>query len=221
MGATGLIERLDSMVAARHILTHPFYQDWNAGRLTRDALRDYAAQYYRHVDAFPRYLSAIHSRCEDIETRQILLENLIDEERGEQNHPELWMRFAEELGVSREEVLATVPRQMTSDLVETFMELSRDGSIAAGLAALYVYESQMPKVAQTKIDGLKRFYGVESDDALAFFAIHGEADLNHARAGARLIERVVEKQGHEAEVIEAADRAIGALWSMLDGMQRA
>ncbi len=219
MSATGLIQRLDSMVAARHLLTHPFYQDWSAGRLTQDSLRDYAAQYYRHVEAFPRYVSAMHSRCEDLPTRQALLENLIEEERGDRNHPELWMRFAEGLGVSREEVCASVPRAMTKNLVDTFMTLSREGSIAAGLAALYVYESQMPAVAETKIDGLKRFYGIESDDAVSFFSVHREADVDHAHTGAQIIERLADTPEGEAEVIEAADRAISALWSMLDGMQ--
>lgn len=221
MSATGLIQRLDAMVAARHLLTHPFYQDWSAGRLSQSALRDYAAQYYRHVEAFPRYVSALHSRCEDLATRQALLENLIEEERGDRNHPELWMRFAEGLGVSRDEVRASTPRAMTTELVDTFMQLSRKGSLATGLAALYVYESQMPAVAETKIDGLKRFYGIDSDDAVAFFSVHREADVDHARTGARLIEQLADTPEREAEVMAAADRAIGALWAMLDGMQRA
>jgi pyrroloquinoline-quinone synthase len=220
MIANGLIDRLDSMVAARHLLHHPFYQDWSAGRLSRAALRDYAAQYYRHVEAFPRYLSAIHSRCDDLATRQALLENLIEEERGARNHPELWMRFAQGLGVSREDVRATVPRASTRNLVETFMNLSRDAAPAAGLAALYVYESQMPAVADAKIDGLKRFYGIDNDDAIAFFSVHREADADHARTGAALIEKLANTPEGEAAVITAADRAIDALCTMLDGIER-
>ena len=220
MNAQGLIDRLDSMVAARHLLQHPFYQDWSAGRLSRAALRDYAAQYYRHVEAFPRYLSAIHSRCDDLATRQALLENLIEEERGPRNHPELWMRFAEGLGVSRDEVRSTAPRAGTRHLVETFINLSRDAAPAAGLAALYVYESQMPAVADAKIDGLKRFYGIDSDDAVAFFSVHREADADHARTGAMLIEKIANTPEGEAAVITAADRAIGALYTMLDGIER-
>ena len=62
-----------------HLLKHPFYQiHWNEGKLTRDIIRDYAEQYYQHVKAFPRYISATHSICNDIEKRRILLENLQD-----------------------------------------------------------------------------------------------------------------------------------------------
>jgi pyrroloquinoline-quinone synthase len=220
MGVNRIIAELDSMVSARHLLQHPFYREWTAGTLSRAALRDYAAQYYRHVAAFPRYLSAIHARCDDLPTRQALLENLIEEERGDRNHPELWMRFAEGVGVAREEVWDAIPHPATRELVATFAGLSQSGTLAAGLAALYVYESQMPAVAEAKIDGLKRFYGITDENALAFFSVHREADVEHARTGAALIEQRATTAPEQAAVAAAAEQALGALWAMLDGVRR-
>ena len=69
------------------MLNHPFYKSWNDGKLTREIIKDYAEQYYQHVKAFPRYISATHSLCEDIEKRKILLENLQDEENRDKDHP--------------------------------------------------------------------------------------------------------------------------------------
>jgi pyrroloquinoline-quinone synthase len=218
MRVNGIIGELDSIVAAHHLLQHPFYQAWTAGTLSRSALREYARQYYRHVEAFPRYLSALHSRCDDRATRQAMLENLIEEERGERNHPELWMRFAERVGVTRGEVEQCVPLATTADLVETFFRLSREAPIAAGLAALYVYESQMPAVAEAKIAGLERFYGITDEKAFAFFSVHREADTEHARVGAALIEKMVQAPTERSAVLDAANDAVGALWSMLDGV---
>jgi pyrroloquinoline-quinone synthase len=215
----GLIARLDAMIAERHLLVHPFYQDWSAGRLSLETLREYAAQYYRHVEAFPRYLSAIHSRCDDLGARQALLENLIEEERGADNHPELWLRFGEGLGIARERVIASTPTPATRDLVDTFKRLAHDAPVAAGLAALYVYEAQIPAVAATKIDGLKRYYGVTDARTLAFFTAHQEADVYHARTGAELIERLAPDAASAVAVVEAADAAIAALWAMLDGVR--
>ena len=220
MNSESIVARLDSMVAARHLLQHPFYQEWTAGQLSRSSLRDYAAQYYRHVAAFPRYLSAIHSRCDDLATRQALLENLIEEERGERNHPELWMRFAEGVGATREEVRQAAPRETTRNLVDTYTRLTRDRPLEAGLAALYVYEAQMPAVAATKIDGLKQFYGITDEAALSFFSVHREADVEHARTGAALIERGASTPERCEAVVAAADEALGALWTMLDGIPR-
>ncbi|HLW70157.1 MAG TPA: CADD family putative folate metabolism protein [Candidatus Binataceae bacterium] len=216
----GIIAELDRIVAGRHLLQHPFYREWTAGTLELDALREYARQYYRHVEAFPRYLSAIHSRCDDLGTRQALLENLIEEERGERNHPELWTRFAQAFGVTRDELSKSAPLPTTENLVETFYRLSRNTPIAAGLAALYAYESQMPTIADAKIDGLRRFYGVTDEDAYSFFSVHREADADHARTGGALIEKLVETSNDRDAVIAAARAAVDALWTMLDGIHR-
>jgi pyrroloquinoline-quinone synthase len=210
-------QALDRMVEERSLLKHPFYLEWTRGTLERERLRNYAIQYYRHVEAFPRYLSAIHSRCADIVTRQALLENLIEEERGDRNHPELWLRFAEGLGVSRDRVLNAAPLAASS-LVDTFAYLTRDRPIEAGLAALYVYESQIPAIAKAKIDGLARFYGIADERSLSFFKVHEEADVWHAQTGARLIEDYAARNGSADAVLDAGRKALDALWGMLDAV---
>jgi pyrroloquinoline-quinone synthase len=213
-----VIERLNSIVASKSLLKHPFYQAWTAGELPLERLRSYAVRYYPHVAAFPRYLSALHSRCDDIATRQSLLENLIEEERGAENHPELWLRFAESLGASREEVLSATPVAAATSLICVYRDLTNNASIAAGLAALYAYESQIPAVAAAKIEGLRRFYGFENDRGLEFFRVHEQADVYHARTGAEMIEHHCASSADVTAVIDSADRSLDALWWMLDAM---
>src|SRR5438552_6470296 len=101
------LDTIDNDIAAKHLLKHPFYLAWTRGELSREALADYARQYYHHVAAFPTYLSAVHAKCEDQDTRKQLLSNLVDEEAGSPNHPELWLQFAEGLDVSDVEVRNT------------------------------------------------------------------------------------------------------------------
>src|SRR3977135_315390 len=98
------LDAIDRQIAAKHLLTHPFYLAWTRGELSKTALADYAQQYYHHVAAFPTYLSAVHANCDDQPTRKDLLKNLVDEETGSPNHPELWLKFAEGLGVARDQV---------------------------------------------------------------------------------------------------------------------
>jgi pyrroloquinoline-quinone synthase len=211
-----VVATLDSIIAERSLLKHPFYQAWTAGTLSIERLQNYAVQYYPHVAAFPRYLSAIHSRCADIATRQELLENLIDEERSAENHPELWLRFAEAIGVPRERVVDSTVSVPSTALVEEFMRLAESGHAASGLAALYAYESQIPSVATAKIDGLRRFYGVTNQRGLAFFTVHEKADVWHARTGADLIARHCANDRDRELAIDGADRALDALWALLD-----
>ncbi len=216
--AREIIAELDTMVAKRSLLSHPFYQAWTAGELSRERLQEYSVQYYPHVAAFPRYLSAIHSRCADIETRHAILENLIEEERGADNHPELWLRFAEGLGVARERVLEAAPSAAARELVCSYEQLCGGGPLAAGLAAIYVYESQIPAVAAAKIDGLRRFYGIAGDRAIEFFRVHEQADVYHARTGVELIERHAADGEARTAALNSGRRALGALWAMLDAV---
>jgi pyrroloquinoline-quinone synthase len=213
-----LVASLDALASELSLLKHPFYQEWTAGTLCIERLRNYAAQYYRHVAAFPRYLSGLHSRCEDLETRQILLENLIDEERGCENHPELWMRFAEALGLTREQVMGAQPLPAATALVETFTHLTRDLPLQAGLGALYAYESQIPAVATAKIDGLRRFYGIADEDGVRFFTVHREADPFHAQTVGTLIERYAARPDDRRIVLESGRTALEAVWNMLDSI---
>ncbi len=213
------VKPLQAAVSEWHVLKHPFYQLWNQGKLDQATLRNYAAQYYHHVAAFPRYVSAVHSHCERPEIRKTLLENLIEEERGADNHPELWLRFCEGLGLSRDEVLAQRPTPATSALVETFLGLANK-SWAEGLAALYAYESQVPEVAQTKREGLARFYGVTSQRGLSFFDVHVEADKWHRESEEQIFSADVDEAQSE-RVVSSAKTAAKALWNFLDSQMPA
>ena len=161
------------------MLKHPFYVAWTDGKLSRAVLEEYAKQYYAHVRAFPTYVSGVHSHCEDLSIRQELLENLIEEERGDANHPELWLRFAEGLGVASEEVRTAELLPSTVESVRRLQSLTQSEDYREGLAALLAYESQIPAVAQTKREGLKSFYGVADERAVSFFRVHESIDLLH------------------------------------------
>src|SRR6266480_8060492 len=112
------LDQIDKDIEAKHLLKHPFYLAWTRGELSRKALTDYARQYYQHVAAFPTYLSAVHAKCDDQTTRKTLLNNLIDEEAGSPNHLELWLKFAEGLGISDVDVRSTEKQQETKNLID-------------------------------------------------------------------------------------------------------
>src|SRR5206468_12285534 len=98
------VEHLDAWIASRHLLAYPFSLRWTAGTLTRDELQEYARQYWHYALAFPTFVSGIHAHTDDLALRQSLLENLIEEERGPENHPELWLRFCAAVGLNRDDV---------------------------------------------------------------------------------------------------------------------
>lgn len=210
---------IDAAVAARAMLSHPFYQAWTAGELSLDVLRDYARQYFHHVEAFPRAVSAVHSNCTDRDGRFLLAENLAEEEglgAGKDDHASLWLAFAEGLGASEAEVRAAALLPQTEALIATFRRLSRQ-SYAAGLGALYAYESQLPQVASTKIAGLDQFYGVNDARTVHFFKVHEQADIEHSAVCRDLLDRL--PMAERAEAVSAGQELAGALYAFLDGME--
>ena len=213
------LDRLDEQIAARHLLTHPFYLAWTRGELHIGTLADYACQYYRHVAAFPTYLSALHARCDDQPTRRQLLANLIDEEAGNPNHPQLWRNFAATLGVSPNELDEAKAWPETAELIATFRSLCSEGDLATGLAALYAYESQIPAVSESKIDGLVKHYYFEDPESYRYFTVHVEADKEHAATERALLEKNITAQNAPA-MITAAERVLNALWELLSGVCR-
>src|SRR3989442_905200 len=143
------IESIDQQIEAKHLLKHPFYLAWTRGELSKEALTDYSRQYYHHVAAFPTYLSAVHAKCDDQPTRKQLLDNLIDEEGGSPNHPDLWLKFAKSLGVSDIDAQNTEKWPETKSLIDAFRSVCGKGSTAEGLATLYAYESQIPVICES------------------------------------------------------------------------
>ena len=210
---------IDLKVAERAMLSHPFYQAWTEGRLPLGTLRDYARQYFHHVEAFPRAVSAVHSGCPDRDGRRMLAENLAEEEgldAGKQDHASLWLMFAGGLGEDEAAVRSQGLNPETQALIDTFRRLSRQ-SYAAGLGALYAYESQFPGVASAKIEGLIDRYGISDEETLRFFRVHQSADVEHSAVCRALLDRLPEDE--RAEAIGAGEELASALWNFLSGVE--
>jgi len=215
---TDVIAILDREVNERHMLDHPFYQRWNAGELTRGELEEYSRQYYPYTLAFPTFVSAMHAHTDDIAIRQYLLENLIEEERGSENHPELWLRFCDALGVDRDEVKGTSANDATAGLIDSMRTHARSEKLHEGLAALYAYESQIPAVAKAKIDGLAAWYGITEPRDVAFFSVHMTADVLHSQTARELLESLCDTPEKCEEAREAAAKTVNALYRFLDAV---
>ncbi|MEP6741550.1 MAG: CADD family putative folate metabolism protein [bacterium] len=205
-------------VMQHSMLKHPFYVAWSEGKLTREVLQEYAKQYYAHVRAFPTYVSAVHSHCDDLEIRQLLLENLIEEEQGSENHPELWLRFAESLGVTRDEVRNAELLPATTDSVARLKELTQRSDYREGLAALYAYESQIPEVAKTKRAGLREFYGIDDERGVSFFRVHESIDILHQDVEKQTLAKQCLTSLEQSKTISVAQEAAKVLWHFLDGV---
>jgi pyrroloquinoline-quinone synthase len=225
MKRTEWVKQLDVAIAERNLLKHPFYEEWQAGTLSRARLQLYAAQYYLHVEAFPVHLAELADRSKGA-LRALVLENLADEEDVAAPHPKLWRDFAAAVGVNEETLWTIAPLPGIRRLLETYRQICKEGSLAEVVAALYAYEAQVPEIATTKIAGLRRHYGVNAPQGLAYFRVHETADKIHRAAWRGWLGRWEDNPStsgtiDEEKIIATARKALDALWGALDAIQEA
>ena len=225
MNTAEFLQQLDARIKKYDLLCHPFYKAWSAGQLTRNDLREYAQDYYHHVEAFPSYLAALGLRLEDGELRQAVLANMCDEKGVEGSagkssipHSDLWLDFAEGMGSSRNLEWHT-PVPEIRQLIRHFNHVASEGSVEEALAAFYAYESQVPPIAKEKEAGLRGMYAAD-DKTCGYFALHATADLYHSRVWRNQLEKRVAAHPETAEAaLDAAENAARMLWQALDGIE--
>jgi len=210
-----IVEIIDQKIAEHNLLKTPFYQAWTAGTLSREDLAQYATQYYQHVQAFPDYLAMLAQRADDT-LRPLVQENLDEELDPVASHPKLWRGFAAAVGADNATLDAAEPLPAFQTLLKTYRELCLHASPAEAVAALYVYEAQVPEIATQKIAGLRNHYGITEPTALRYFAVHEEADVRH-RAGWRQW-LSVQPESQADKITAASERALIALWNALEAV---
>lgn len=213
-----VIKLLEKDIRERHLSKHKFYQLWNDGKVSMEALRGYAQQYYKFVSEFPRLVSRVHSNTPYEEERMMILENLNEEENPKLPHSELWLRFADGLGLKRDEMGAKMLPE-TRKMIAEMQKLS-SSDFLDGSAALLAYESQIPEIARLKMDGLKKHYGMKNARALEFFKVHGKVDIEHQKTWKRIIARHANTKERKARVRKSLNSSLNAMWAMLDGVYR-
>ena len=226
MNTTQFFDRLEASIARYDLLCHPFYKAWSAGELTRDDLREYARQYYHHVESFPCYLAELALRLDEGELRRAVLANMCDENGAAGSgsdavpHSELWLDFAEGLG-ARRDMRGHKPLPEINSLIRHFHRVASEGTPEEALAAFYVYESQVPRVAKEKERGLREMYGAD-DKTCGYFALHATADIHHSNVWRKQLEnRITANPEAAEEALDAAEVTARMLWQALDGIEAA
>jgi pyrroloquinoline-quinone synthase len=217
MNHNDTLRALDKLILSRTILNHPFYQAWQRGELDRGQLATYAKSYYPHVAAFPEYLHLAAAAAGDASARSEIESNLADELTNPAPHHELWLDFAAGVGLDRTAVSTSVPTAPALKTVQSFRHLAQ-GETAGALSAFYAYESQQPAVATTKMEGLRKFYGISDEATLAYFAVHAEKDIEHSAGERRAMLRCLEGGATAETVLSSANKALDAYWGLLDGI---
>lgn len=206
-----LIKRIDEMIEERSLLKHPFYQMWSDGKLTLNSLSGYSKEYFQLVKAVPSFMTPIIEKAPNS-----VISELIDNQQEESIHIKSWIKFAGELGVSESELIQYEGLEKTRKSVLELSELMN--TYEGGACAMYAFEKEIPKISQTKLDGLAEFYGISNEEATEYFKLHTEADIRHAASWKNILEKTSTDSNN---LIRIADNSISAQNLLLDSCYEA
>src|SRR5271169_4613534 len=220
------VRALFKMVGERRSFgRHPLWHKISEGKVTREGMKVFAAQFFLQVREFPRALSALHSRCYNPAERLKLAESLYEEETGlisgSAPHPELFIRLGLGLGMRREQMTEAAALPSTAALIDWFELSTKDRSFAEGVAAINVAaEGQVPGNFAPFARALERHYGLSREDVI-FFDVHEIADRDHSDVGDNILSHTPMSEVERAKVWAAVERSLDMWWQFFDGIQRA
>ncbi|MBI1662250.1 MAG: iron-containing redox enzyme family protein [Nitrosopumilus sp.] len=201
-----VIKKIDEMIEERSLLKHPFYQAWSDGKLTKESLAGYSKEYFQLVKEVPSFMAPIIEQAPES-----VVKELVENQQEESDHIKPWIAFAGELGISEEELLSYSGLPKTRKSVSDLNELM--DTFENGACAMYAFEKEIPKISQTKLDGLAEFYGMTNDEATEYFKLHTEADIRHAASWRNILEK---SSTDYDKLIEIAEKSISAQNLLLD-----
>jgi pyrroloquinoline-quinone synthase len=208
-----LIERIDYEIEKHSLLKHVFYQMWSEGKLTINHLQGYSKEYFQLVKVVPKFVENIFNVIADPSLKRAVGQNL----KEESEHIEPWIMFSTAMGVQRNDLASYKGENETNMAVSTLSQLTKR-SLEEAVAAMYAYEKELPKISKSKIDGLKKFYGVQSNEATKYLEIHEEVDLRHSEVWKNILKTIPEDKQECA--LNAAISSLEAQNKLLDSVHK-
>jgi pyrroloquinoline-quinone synthase len=166
------------------------------------------------VRAVPEFVSSIMELAPDAETKMRIAPSM----KEERAHVELWEKFAKGIGVPRSELATHEPAEKTKNAISELKRLTSSTTFEEGMAAMYAYESELPKISRSKIDGLKSFYGIDDHPTLEYFLTHEIVDSEHAALWKSMLMKRVNDEEMEKSVAASADSSLAAQNALLDSV---
>ena len=204
---SSLIQRIDKIIEEQSLLKHKFYVMWSEGKLSMESLSGYSKEYFQLVKAVPSYVDKV------MEKSPLEIQSKIALNRDEElEHIEPWVKFASALGVSQNKLKNYGGLDKTKQALSNLSCLMN--SFEGGATAMYALEQEIPKISLSKIDGLRKFYGLSEDDAIEYFRLHAEADIRHTALWRKILEKTPASQ--EDELVAIANKSLSAQNLLLD-----
>lgn len=221
-GTDGFVAALRAQ-SRRYHDRHPFHVRMNAGRLSRPQLRGWVANRFYYQAAIPRKDAAILANCPDVQVRRRWVRRVLDHDgtTGEEGGIEAWLRLAEAVGLTRDEVRDE--RHLVPGVrfaVDAYVTFARTRPWVEGVASSLT-ELFAPDLMAERLAAFERCYPWIDPGGLAYF----RARLHQAPRDSEHALQVVTEHCRTADERRRAVSALAfkcdVLWSVLDAIDHA
>jgi pyrroloquinoline quinone (PQQ) biosynthesis protein C len=122
------------------------------------------------------------------------------------------------MGLDREQVQQSKPLPTTQALLDWYFVLTRHRSMVEVVSGAQIgIESQPPTIFHQLAQPLKEHYGC-TDEQIAFFPTHVEADTQHGGRAYDLVEKYARTPEQRARAVLAAREGAEKRWLYVDGI---
>ena len=175
-----LIKIIDDEIGKRSLLNHPFYILWREGKLTLNHLRSYSKEYFQLVKAVPELVQNIKTNLVNYDPGNEYVQAVGNTHDEEHQHIQPWIKFAQSLGLEKQELLDYEGNNKVNLAIRNLQHLCLS-SICEGASTMYSFEKEIPLISKAKIEGLKKFYNICTEEDITYFTLHQIVDIEHAR----------------------------------------
>ncbi len=181
----------------KFLLNHPFYKDWVEGKLCKDDLAVYSAEYLYFIrDILPESWNRL---------------GYYDVFHEEKEHAFLW----EEFGKSVDYDPTNHPRTKSMQtLRRLFDDFKYDRPSLVGF--VFAFEHQQPEISKSKLEGLNRWFNVD-DKGKRYFEEHSKGTHE-----VEILEKEIMNMSDEEFVRckDAFEMTVHTLWNLLTDIQK-
>src|SRR2546428_7168905 len=219
----------EAFVAALHLQseryyhTHKFHRLMNEGHLSRAHIQAWVANRFYYQKIIPIKDAAIVSNCPDPAIRRAWIQRIIDHDGTAEGQGGIadWLRFAESVGLGREEVLDQ--RHLLLGVrfaVDAYVTFARTRpwieAVAASLTELFA-----PDLMKERIEAFEQRYDWIDNNGLTYLRnrqVQGPRDGNQA---IDIVAQYCRSREQQERAIAALVFKCDVLWSMLDAIHHA
>ena len=221
------LEIVSEEVLTHHTkINHPFCVKLVRGEWTLKQLQAWVKQDFHAKVQTLRNDASIVAAAPTLEELQKQLTVLLSE-AGEvlaggtvPSHPELWLRFAEGLGLKREEVVNSESSPLMQVVLDAERYKSMKQSVGSLPANLRIGEKINALVHPIWAEALREKYSIR-EEALEIFATHGEADQDHGKLGEEIVLSRATSKEVQLEIWLHLKRSQGKQWVTYDAFYQA